>query len=387
MRNLKLDRLLTFALLALLVPGFPPSSQEEASNLLSAKKPVQKPVEKKQAANLPKEEDLRKELASLEKSMQSAAQYAVSNGSVRGTSIVIYFNNTQVFDVNEVYTKNTPLSLASVTKPFTSLAVLQLAQAGSLKLSDPIANYLPDFKSVQMIDDKPITIRNLMQHTSGFPYIGARQIHAAGTKFMYSNYNYRLLSQIIEAVSKKPYSEYVQDNIFKPLGMDNAKVSRNSDGASGIMASAEDMANFASFFLNQGRVGDSMLVSPAKIKSIFKMPGFMEKSPIMQFYGLGWRVNVENSAVAMFYHTGLWDGIFADMRVLPKKKAFIIQLADPPSYRSSGFTGFHGQITALATKYIEVLEKLQQVTDDKVEHTEFSSSGNIDDLVVDGDME
>lgn len=305
------------------------------------------------------EREIRKELGRIEKSMVALAQSAVSHNYILGSSVAIYYKQNLVFEVNEVFKNSTPVSIASVTKPFTSMAIIQLSDSGLLKLTDPIEKYIPEYaKQFPAIEGKPITIRHLMNHTSGIPYIGTRQIYAAGAKFMYSNYNYRLLASIIEKVSGQSYANYIRENIFFPLDMDDSMVSSNADGASGIAVSARDLANFASVYLRDGKFKDQSIIQSSKIKKIFKAPEFMPKAANMEYYGLGWRVTRENNLVKMFYHTGLWNGIFADLRVMPQTKSFVIQLCNPPFYKSAGFSSYQGQMNALATRYLELLDKL-----------------------------
>lgn len=329
------------------------------------------------------EREIRKELARIEKSMVAVAQNAVSHNYILGSSVAIYYKQNLVFEVNEVFKNSTPMSIASVTKPFTSMAIMQLADSGFLKLNDPIAKFIPEYaKQFPPIEGKEITIRHLLNHTSGIPYIGTRQIHAAGAKFMYSNYNYRLLASIIEKVSGQSYATYIKENIFFPLDMDDSMVSSNADGASGIAVSARNLANFANVFLLDGKYKDQSIIQSSKIKKIFKAPEFIPKSSHMEYYGLGWRVTRENNAVKMFYHTGIWNGIFADLRIMPQNKSFIIQLCNPPSYKSAGFTSYQGQMHSLATRYLELLEKLPMQPE-----TELASVNFLDeeDLFPDAD--
>lgn len=134
---------------------------------------------------------------------------------------------------------------ASMSKPFTSVAILQLRDRALLSLDDPVATYLPDFPRTD------ITIRHLLTHTSGLPdlelyetmveaapdkIIGGGDIVPAlkawrepppfrpGEKFSYANTNYQLLAAIVEAVSGQPFGDYVRDAIFRPAGMTSSFV-------------------------------------------------------------------------------------------------------------------------------------------------------------------
>jgi len=129
--------------------------------------------------------------------------------------------------------------IASVSKTFTSAAVLQLVQSGAIGLDDDIGKYLPDFPQ----RGKGVTVRRLLDHTAGvhnitsvasyWPQVG-RQIEPAelaaffrdlpldfepGTSYAYSNSGYILLGQIIEKASGLPYPEYLRTRLFTPLGM------------------------------------------------------------------------------------------------------------------------------------------------------------------------
>ena len=309
--------------------------------------------------------ELKKELSYLESSMIGLANSTIAKKYIGGASVAIHYGGQLAFEVNAGgFKNNTPFSLASVSKPITSYAILQLVEYEELKLTDTLNDILPEMtKQFPEIEGKRITVKHLLQHTSGIPYIGTRPIAAAGTRFMYSNYNYKLLALIIEKVSGQSYASFIKENIFKPLEMNDSKVSSNADGASGIMSSTRDLANFASVFINEGRFNDELVLTNNLIRRIFRLPTHVSRQEFMEYYGLGWRVTASESKVKHFYHKGIWDGIFADISIFPSSKSFVIQLANPPSYRAAGFTSYQGQMSYLANKYIETLEKLPKGTD------------------------
>lgn len=132
--------------------------------------------------------------------------------------------------------------VASVTKLFTATAVLQLRDAGRFHLDDPIARYLPWVKlHNEAPDSPPITIAELLLHTSGLPRESAavnwntlqwpnreqliqalheqELVFAPGTETRYSNLGYAILGQLIEAVSGERYDQYVTRHILEPLRM------------------------------------------------------------------------------------------------------------------------------------------------------------------------
>jgi CubicO group peptidase (beta-lactamase class C family) len=144
--------------------------------------------------------------------------------------------------------------IASVSKPFTAAAILELQEQGRLSVSDPVSRYVPDFPSGDRI-----TLNNLLTHTSGIPDVNgladydtfARSPHtitqlvakfaglplefAPGSSQRYSNSNYNLLALILETVSGESYENYLRHHIFEPARMQDS----GSDGdASRLVPSA-----------------------------------------------------------------------------------------------------------------------------------------------------
>jgi CubicO group peptidase (beta-lactamase class C family) len=138
--------------------------------------------------------------------------------------------------------------LCSVTKQFTAAAIIMLVEAGKLNLSDDITKFFPDYPT----DGKKITVENLLTHTSGIPdYINKiwparigepftpnelielfKHEHLEfepGTKEGYSNANYILLGAIIEQLSGQNYGTFINERIFKPLGMTRSVYERNQE--------------------------------------------------------------------------------------------------------------------------------------------------------------
>ncbi|MBE9490447.1 MAG: beta-lactamase family protein [Bacteroidetes bacterium] len=171
-------------------------------------------------------------------------------------------------DKKEPYKKDDIFRLASMTKAFTSVSIMQLYEKGKLGLDDPVFYYIPAFSKVSVIDEfnetdstytsvnvkKPITIRHLLTHTSGISYGGfnpgkiqavyiksgindlglshptmsteemanliatAPLIFQPGEKYMYG-LNMDVLGRVIEVVSGKTLNNYFKTHIFEPLGM------------------------------------------------------------------------------------------------------------------------------------------------------------------------
>lgn len=207
-------------------------------------------------------------------------------------------------------TPQTPWPMGSVTKSFTALAIRQLADAGKVNLDAPLQDYLPEFQLADVDAASAITIRNLIDHTSGIsklegesPYLnspnnsfagnlqllaGYRPIYQPGEHEEYSNWNYVLLAQVVSRVSGLPYTDYVNQNIFTPLGMASStfadyhtiphsatgnlltyglsvpydeKFIPGMIGAAWLTSTSEDMAHYLSLFLGEGNYKDKSLLS------------------------------------------------------------------------------------------------------------------------------
>lgn len=132
--------------------------------------------------------------------------------------------------------------IASMSKSFTAMSILQLRDAGKLRLDDPVSTYLPEMATLRYLtsDAPAITIRHLLTHSAGFPEDnpwGDRQLadtdaelmeliaggvsfsNVPGIEYEYSNLGFALLGQIIQVVSGMDFREYTRKHIFEPLGM------------------------------------------------------------------------------------------------------------------------------------------------------------------------
>ncbi len=145
-------------------------------------------------------------------------------------------------------------SICSISKLFTSVAVMQLYEEGKLRLDDRIEDLLPWYDLNQQFGDSgPITVRSLMTHSSGlpreanypywtgpdFPFPSREEIrmalsdqetlYPASTYFQYSNLGLTLLGEIVQEVSGQDYDAYVQENILSPLGLAHTSTSLPED--------------------------------------------------------------------------------------------------------------------------------------------------------------
>ena len=252
--------------------------------------------------------------------------------------------------------------IASITKQFTAVAVLQLVQQGKVSLDDPITKYLPDFDT----RGKTITVENLLTHTSGLFNVTAlddflaqvtrdlKPIEVAnriagkplefepGSQFKYSNTNYILLGMMIEKVTGRTYAENLESSIAKPLGLADTRYSRDdaltprhargydreSSGewapmkpmsmtqpfaAGAIESTVDDLAKWTRA-LADGKAVDSKLLERAWT------PYKPTEGP--SDYGFGWFIRTESSE-RWIGHNGGINGFLSAAVWIPEKKTFV----------------------------------------------------------------
>ena len=142
--------------------------------------------------------------------------------------------------------------IASMTKPFTAVAVMMLVDEGKLSLDDPVTKYIPAMQKLMVVEsqedgqfvltkpNKPVTVRHLLCHTAGFAFLSEVQGFGLdvvsmelaalpsvtgplqfqpGEKYLYSNQGINIAGRIVEIVSGMSYADFLQTRIFDPLGM------------------------------------------------------------------------------------------------------------------------------------------------------------------------
>lgn len=163
---------------------------------------------------------------------------------LNGKMIHTGFNGVSDISKNIPVNNNTAFRIASMTKSFTTMAILILRDQGKLSLDEPASKYIPEMAGLKYLtaDAPQITIRDLMTHRAGFPEdnpYGDRQLsdtdeelleligkgpsfsNVAGIRYEYSNLGISLLGLIIRNISGRSYQQFIAENIFKPLGMEH----------------------------------------------------------------------------------------------------------------------------------------------------------------------
>jgi CubicO group peptidase (beta-lactamase class C family) len=276
-------------------------------------------------------------------------------------------------------TPATIYSICSITKLFTSVAIMQLYEQGRLRLDDSLSSILPDVKFSQQFENSPpITIRSLLTHSSGlpresdFPYWSGPDfrfptadefknklseqstMYPASTYFQYSNIGMVLLGEVVEKLSGMPYEVYIEENILKPLRLKNTRSSLpgellggqlatgyssiKRDGtrdlvppfdAKGLKASVgysstvEDLANFASWQFRLMAHGGKEVLRASTLKEMQRVHWVDPDWRI--HWGLGFIVFQQNSKT-LTGHWGTCPGYRSILLMDPEEKIGIIVL-------------------------------------------------------------
>ncbi|MCR9143140.1 MAG: beta-lactamase family protein [bacterium] len=324
---------------------------------------------------VPRPGDLRR-FHKAEQSLAGYLNHTAGSHSLPNLAFGIYRDSTPVFLRAQGFSNQTRRPIASVTKTFTAVAILKLIERGKIrKLDDPIGDYLPELNLAKApAGGTPVTIRHLLQQNSGIPYGSSRagqtvvsptrkfsyyippQYRAAGESFAYSNHNYYVLALLIETVSGQSYPEFVTEAILKRAGMHDSRVSATSAGASGVASSVADLSRFAAALYN--RSNPIRLLRQRSVDEMMAVPDYIETNPNMMYYGLGVRVQYYDGEPAEVYHTGIWTGIFAELRYFPARRAALIHLGNPPNFRARRVNEYRAGSVRMTADYLRRLDEL-----------------------------
>ena len=269
---------------------------------------------------------------------------------------------------------DTKFRMASHSKLFTATAIMQLREQGKLHLDDPVSKHLPWFAVTSpRADDPPITIEELLTHSSGLPREAAdhwttfefptrealRQIvpkrqaaFPAETRWKYSNLAYTMAGLIVEQVSGEPWADYVTRHIYRPLGMVNSSVDVNVPGlavgygrrmpdgsrstmpfvdargmaaATGITSTVEDMARFVSAQFRKGTAGGDRILNTASLREMHRVR--MLENNWTRGNGIGFSVS-RNRDKLLVGHGGSYPGYITNTLIDLEGKVGVIVLTN-----------------------------------------------------------
>ncbi|MFC5906350.1 serine hydrolase domain-containing protein [Streptacidiphilus monticola] len=178
-----------------------------------------------------------------------------------------------------------PFRLASVTKPLTAYAVLVAVEEGALELDDPAG-------------PEGSTVRHLLAHTSGLAFDEHRAMAAPGTRRLYSNAGFDVLSETLEQATGIPFAQYAAEAVFQPLGMADTWIDaagRSPAGAGGV-STAADLALFAAELqaprlLDPSTLAEATTVQFPGLNGV--LPGYGHQKP--NDWGLGFDIRDHKS--------------------------------------------------------------------------------------------
>jgi len=313
--------------------------------------------------------------------------------------------------------------IASMTKPVTAIGIMILAEEGKLSVDDAVERHLPEFRGMQLLvsrskekvvtkkPSRPITLCDLLTHTSGMPgglppdladlYVkrnrtlaeGVRALaqrpleFEPGTKWAYCNLGIDTLGRVIEVVSGEPYEKFLEKRVFRPLGMADTGfypspeqrariamtykpekgklVPSTSDilgppvdakypiPAGGLYSTAADLARLYQMMLNHGTLGGKRILSPAGVKTMTRVhtgnltAGF---TPGMGF-GYGWAVVQQPAGVTEMLSKGSYGhgGAFGTQGWIdPEKDLFMVLLIQRVGLPNADASDMRRQLQAIA---------------------------------------
>lgn len=254
------------------------------------------------------------------------------------------------------FTPDTISNIGSVSKQFTAMAVMMLAEQRKLAYDDPVSEYVPELTTAL----KGITLRQLLNHTSGIPDVGDLGIDhpkltnedvvrrlanpdyftsRPGEKYRYSNANYVLLARVVERVSGEPFPQFLAENILRPLAMRNTFVGPptrrvvaaaydpfgNRAGSDDLLTGSSGMYSTVNDLLEWDRaLYSERLVRNVTLEEAFK-PGAVTVG--QSTYGFGWNVD-EKDGSKFVWHQGATGGYRAFIGRRLSDKLTVIMLTN-----------------------------------------------------------
>ena len=274
-------------------------------------------------------------------------------------------------------TPTTIYRIASISKLFTTTAIMQLRDAGKLRLDDPVAERLPWFSIERTSQDgPPITIRQLLTHTSGLPrdvqgvnwnaatfpirddmmrsLPNQKTVFPPDSQWKYSNLAVTLAGEIVARVSGESWAEYIERHVLQPLGMTATRTaptvdlpglavgySRRVPGrprevepfvtvgaispAGSLASSVEDLAKFVSLQFRSGPAQGSQILQGSTLREMHRVQWL--NSDWLGGWGLGFRIRRVGSQLRVG-HGGSLPGHATQIEIAPEQKLGVIVLTN-----------------------------------------------------------
>jgi len=288
------------------------------------------------------------------------------------------------------FSTRTKTRIASISKNFTAVAIMQLVEQNLIELDASIDKYLSGLPA----DKNSITIRQLMAHTAGISqYEGQKEIentihfvsleeamevfinrpllYQPGTKYFYTTYGYVVLGRIIEVASKLSYGEYIQKNIFIPAGMSNSGIEmannldadqsclyhhqgkKTKEGKQNDLSNRTPGGGFYSTLEDMMKFGNALLDEKfIKTESLELMLKYQAVEYDGNKYGLGWTLYAPPPNESLvFGHSGGQTGCTSQLMIVGPSKTVVVVL--------SNTSGTYPDIATLASNLVGYSEASQ----------------------------
>ncbi len=309
----------------------------------------------------------------IEMEMQISRIPGLSLGIIKNGEIV-YLQGYGTAGGNLQVSTSTPFVIGSLSKSLTAVITMQLVEEGKLELDESVQSYLPWFNMQGEYDPADITIRHLLNQTSGIPNTAnlvalsgdslenlKNEIKALssislanrpGDQYIYSNVNYDILALIIKQVTENGYREYLRNNLFQPLEMHNSFLSKAEGEAAGmsaghtkwfgiplasdfhyldnslasgfIISSAEDMSRYLLIHINNGSANSHQVLTKKSIAKI-QSPGNIADG--VSPYAMGLVARDKNGSKVLL-HDGAMQGFNSAMAFSPEDQWGVIILTN-----------------------------------------------------------
>ncbi len=311
--------------------------------------------------------------AYLKKDMDVMIEKNMSTYNIRGISISMTEKNKIIYTKGFGYIdkdhdiKVTPQTLfrtASVSKAFTSIAMMKLEEKRKINIDSPIKKYLPlfRFKYYPKETKRSVSIRTIMTHHSGIPNIssayelsdnelnynqilnklkGEYLTAPTGIIYNYSNLGIALLGGVIENKTHKPYSQYMQKNILAPLGMHASKFTTKYSQdkfpyqhvalpTMGLVSNVVDLSRFIIMLNNEGKIENKKFLKKSTIDKILKIQNGNTKLDVGRKIGLGVDIDTQKlgKEYTIYSRIGSLERNRACIMFMPKLKIGVVILAN-----------------------------------------------------------
>ncbi len=305
-------------------------------------------------------------------------------------------------DSGRPVTPKTPFIIGSLSKSFTALAIMQLVEEGKVQLDAPVQRYLPWFRVADEKASARITVRQLLNHTSGLSTKTGRTFQGngdisdaalektvhklssvalaapVGTTYQYSTVNYAVLGLIVQTVVGRSYESYVQTAILDPLQMRGSFTSaaeaeqhglatgyrywfgrpraadlpynRGLVPAGYLISDAEDMTHYLIAQLNSGRYRSATVLSAEGVDKLHRPAVPTPETGIS--YGMGWFVGPINGIQAI-HHQGETFNFHANAVLVPRSRTGVIVLMNAENSIDLFLSGRMGTISEGITSLLE----------------------------------